>query len=114
MSDTKFLKCTCAQCGGHIEFPAEGIGMKIPCPHCGWETELTLGAPEASSSGSSRSLKWFIAGVVILVVGVVGVLGAFVMAKRLLHKPRAQAVARTPRPPKTTNAAPVVSPVVPA
>jgi hypothetical protein len=27
-------KCSCAHCGQHIEFPAEGVGMTVPCPTC--------------------------------------------------------------------------------
>jgi hypothetical protein len=28
------LKITCADCGGHIAFSAQNLGLKIPCPHC--------------------------------------------------------------------------------
>jgi hypothetical protein len=87
MAQTKFLKCTCASCGGHIEFPADGIGMTIPCPHCGSHTELMLESPEVASQRSSRSVKWAIAGVVILLVGVAGTLGALGLARKLLKNP---------------------------
>jgi len=30
----KFLKCLCAFCGGHIEFPASALGDTVLCPHC--------------------------------------------------------------------------------
>jgi len=83
MAETKYLKCLCAQCGGHIEFPAEGIGMTAPCPHCGWPTELTLEAPAPVRARSSRSLKWVIAGVVILAIGLVGAMSALFVAQRL-------------------------------
>jgi len=86
MSPNKFLKCTCQGCGGHIEFPVEGIGQTIPCPHCGVETELMLESPEPTSAVSSRSLKWLIAGVIILVLGVVGVVGALIAARQMLKK----------------------------
>jgi hypothetical protein len=114
MSEKKFLKCICAQCGGRIEFPAEGIGMTVPCPHCGWKTELMLDAPEDASALSRRSLKWVIAGVVILVVGVLGVGGALMAARHLVHRSRAQR-AIAPRSGTLTNglsaAKPAVSPV---
>lgn len=34
------LKISCAACGGHVEFPSNRLGEKIPCPHC--QTVLTL------------------------------------------------------------------------
>jgi hypothetical protein len=45
MSDPKYLKCPCQKCGGSIEFPAQGLGLGVNCPHCGQRT--TLFAPEA-------------------------------------------------------------------
>jgi DNA-directed RNA polymerase subunit RPC12/RpoP len=30
----RFLKISCTACGGHIEFPSNLFGQKIPCPHC--------------------------------------------------------------------------------
>ena len=83
-----FLKCSCAQCGGHIEFPADGLGLTIPCPHCAQPTELALALPDSTSARPGRSLKWIVAGVVILIVGVAGVAGALFMAKRLAKKSR--------------------------
>jgi hypothetical protein len=90
MSEKKFLKCNCNQCGGHIEFPADGIGMTIPCPHCGWQTELTLSPPEEASAHPLRSRKWMIAGAAILVLGVAGTLSALWLAQKLTRNPRAQ------------------------
>jgi hypothetical protein len=87
MAAAKFLKCDCSNCGGHIEFPAEGIGTTIPCPHCGADTELTLPAPDIASSGTSPGLKWAIAGLIILALGVVGVFIAFNLAQRILRDP---------------------------
>ena len=40
MQPTKFSKCECRHCKGHIEFPNEAGGETIPCPHCGQMTEL--------------------------------------------------------------------------
>ena len=96
MTESKFLKCTCAQCGGRIEFPADGIGQTVPCPHCHWPTELVLDASEEVSARPRRSLKWVIAGAVILFIGVVGVAAALVLARKLLRRPHpSQAAART-------------------
>jgi hypothetical protein len=89
MTESKFLKCTCAQCGGRIEFPADGIGQTVPCPHCKWPTELVLDSPEEISAQPRRSLKWVIAGVIILGLGVVGAVAALVLASKLLHNPLA-------------------------
>jgi len=41
MSDQHFLRCNCHNCGSPIEFPAEGVGLKTECPHCGQETLLS-------------------------------------------------------------------------
>jgi len=86
MSAKSFLKCSCAQCGGHIEFPADGIGLTITCPHCAQPTELGLPVPVSVSARPSRSLKWIVAGLIILAVGIVGVAGALLMAQRLAKK----------------------------
>jgi Zn-dependent protease with chaperone function len=40
MSDQKYSIASCENCGGHIEFPAEGAGMRVQCPHCAVETNL--------------------------------------------------------------------------
>jgi ribosomal protein S27E len=36
----EYLKVACPGCGGHIEFPTEGIEWKIDCPHCGGAIRL--------------------------------------------------------------------------
>jgi len=40
MATQHFLKGACGSCGSHLEFPAEGAGQDIPCPHCGQRTKL--------------------------------------------------------------------------
>jgi hypothetical protein len=35
-----YFKCSCQNCGGHIEFPAEAVGQTVTCPHCQWDTVL--------------------------------------------------------------------------
>jgi hypothetical protein len=87
MSGPKFLKCDCAHCGGHIAFPAEGIGSVIACPHCGADTELVLPEPEVESTGLSRNVKWAIAAAAILVLGVAGIFVALSMARKIAHRP---------------------------
>jgi len=38
------LRCLCNTCSGSIEFPAEGVGAVVACPHCSLETMLFNGA----------------------------------------------------------------------
>jgi predicted RNA-binding Zn-ribbon protein involved in translation (DUF1610 family) len=42
MSEAGYLKCSCRNCQGHIEFPAEAAGSQVVCPHCGAETVLFI------------------------------------------------------------------------
>ena len=39
-SKIDYLKIACSQCAGKIEFPANGVGQEITCPHCA--TKVTL------------------------------------------------------------------------
>ena len=32
--------CKCSSCSGKIEFPSEGVGMEVECPHCHQPTIL--------------------------------------------------------------------------
>jgi hypothetical protein len=34
------ITCSCNNCSGHIQFPANGLGQTINCPHCGVDTVL--------------------------------------------------------------------------
>ena len=86
MSQNKFLKCDCARCGGHIEFPADGIGSTITCPHCGEDTELILDVPPVLAARSAHGLKWFVIGAVILLVGVVAAVAILIATQRLMKK----------------------------
>ena len=47
MSEGKYLKGSCSECGTHIEFPEAGLGQVINCPHCGLKTKLGVHAPSA-------------------------------------------------------------------
>jgi hypothetical protein len=40
MSTDNFIKGECRACGGSLEFPVEGVGETIECPHCGQPTKL--------------------------------------------------------------------------
>jgi Zn-dependent protease with chaperone function len=50
MDGLLMAKCSCSHCGNHIEFPLEGAGLTIPCPHCTQSTRLDLEAPPLASS----------------------------------------------------------------
>ena len=55
----EFAKCACTACGSHIEFPAEGAGTTISCPHCLQSTLLSLfeeTTPEASDKLSTEEI----------------------------------------------------------
>jgi Zn-dependent protease with chaperone function len=60
MTEVQYLNGACETCGGHIEFPAEGLSLSAACPHCGEQTLLleTLGQPgEGSPSLTAAELK---------------------------------------------------------
>jgi hypothetical protein len=52
-----FAKCSCQHCGGHIEFPIEGAGQKISCPHCNWPTLLSLTQTAPVEIGGGRAVR---------------------------------------------------------
>jgi len=105
MPEAKFLKCACNSCGGRIEFPVEGIGTTVPCPHCGWHTELVLETPPVETAPPSRSLKWIIAGAVILLAGGIAITAILIAAQRRLEKAgRDASRPRVIKPTKTNGA----------
>ena len=55
MNEELLAKCSCLQCGNHIEFPLEGAGAVVACPHCGQQTQLTLEAPAPRSDKPSAA-----------------------------------------------------------
>jgi Zn-dependent protease with chaperone function len=59
MAEPGYFTGACEKCGGHIEFPAEGIGLSISCPHCAQETALLeeIGEREADGSISASELS---------------------------------------------------------
>ena len=64
MSDQRFCLASCRHCGQHIEFPAEGAGMRVPCPHCAEETVLIEETtPDAGGEITAAELKAALSGV---------------------------------------------------
>jgi Zn-dependent protease with chaperone function len=55
VSEGLYAKCSCQQCGTHIEFPIEADGVTINCPHCNQPTQLTLAAPPPAHSPDAPS-----------------------------------------------------------
>ena len=43
MSQDGYLTNHCQHCGGGIEFPQDGVGAEVECPHC--KRSITLGMP---------------------------------------------------------------------
>lgn len=48
----RFYKCPCSSCDGHIEFPEEGVGLSVACPHCGKMTCLVAAKTNNEPPGS--------------------------------------------------------------
>src|SRR5262249_41882433 len=102
MDQSGFLKCSCQKCGGHIEFPAEGAGLTIPCPHCGAQTALVSKpfSPFAMSPGKKlKNKNLFISGAFLLAL----ILGATTTTV-LMSKKRKEIVVPSPAPPTPTPA----------
>ena len=79
MSRTHYLKCACQQCGEHIEFPADGLGMKILCPHCGGQTQLI-----SEKVPLSPQKKIILAIAIIAVIVIIGLAAtAFFVLKKM-------------------------------
>ena len=95
--EPNYFKCNCQRCGGHIEFPGNGTGMTIDCPHCGKKTVLGA-AGDAPVLRKSNKVLWVSVGLSVILTGAVA---AFVW-------PQKQKVAAA-APPAKVEAAPVVS-----
>jgi len=86
MTRMKHLRGECQHCGGHLEFPAESIGLQAPCPHCGQQTELMLERPPEEPSLPGRVIVWTVAAVILLALGLVGAVLALKRAERWAAK----------------------------
>ena len=112
MNRTKYLKGECSHCGGHLEFPAEAIGMPTDCPHCGNQTELMLTRPPEEPSVPRKAIVWAVMALLILGLGLGGAFAALKRAQRMAaarQKERAAATA-----PAVTNLAPPEDPAAKA
>lgn len=68
--EPNFFKCHCDKCGGHIEFPSNGAGMTINCPHCGKETVLGVSGNPPLIRKSNKAL-WITVGLAVVAAGAV-------------------------------------------
>ena len=97
-----FAKCACQHCGGHIEFPAEGIGRKIACPHCGGTTVLNHAEPVeiGGSCATRRRIYWTLG----IAAGLVVAAGSAILYVNYRDSKQATAAPALPLPPPQTNA----------
>jgi hypothetical protein len=58
MSEIGFFINRCESCGGGIEFPANGVGEQIQCPHC--RRLMTLQFPADSESNPTDQLAAYL------------------------------------------------------
>lgn len=86
MTKSKYLKGECQHCEGHLEFLAEHIGVVVPCPHCGQETELFLAQPPQEPAVPRRAIIWTGIAVIILGLGLAGALAALKRAQKWAEK----------------------------
>jgi hypothetical protein len=103
-----FAKCACQHCGGHIEFPVQGAGQKIACPHCNWETVLSLPhvAPVEIGGGRGARKRIYLASAIAAVVVAAGVVGLYFYLQSLNST---QEVAVPVRPNPSSNDTSVAS-----
>jgi hypothetical protein len=103
MSQIKYLKGECTECGGHIEFPADSAGLTIECPHCGKSTELFLATPKPEPSVPLKTIIWTGIAILVLIAGLAAAFMGLSRAQRL-------AARQQPKPPALpsieTNALP--------
>src|SRR6266566_2048000 len=102
MSRIKYLKGECAHCGGHVEFPADSIGMTTDCPHCGKPTELALATPPEQPALSRRTIVWTLIAVFVLALG----LTLSLVAVKRLQRIAATKKQPAPAPAAVANAPP--------
>ena len=100
-----YFKCACQNCGKHIEFPSNGTGVTVDCPHCGKKTVLGVATDSPPTAVKSKRSLWVTTGLIATVV--VAGLGAFLW----IQKQKETAIAPTPKP-VVVAATPLVTPAV--
>lgn len=111
MSQTKQLKGECQHCGGHLAFPAEGIGLTATCPHCGNETELMLTTPKHEPIVRTRTWVYLALTILIAVGGVAALMIKLKHEQRVIAQKKEtqtagiSATSTNPAPPTPTRLA---------
>lgn len=96
-----YFKCACQRCGKRIEFPSNGVGVTVDCPHCGKQTVLGV-APDSAPGTKSKKAPWVATALITVVVIAAGGLGAFLW----MQKQRSKEVAAAPSTPTAVSPAP--------
>jgi len=73
MSNPELIKMRCPQCQGGVEFPADGIGQRIACPHC--QAEFTLKRPVSTRA-------FLFGGICLILLIVAAAFGAYAIWHR--------------------------------
>ncbi|MGP8198847.1 MAG: FxLYD domain-containing protein [Limisphaerales bacterium] len=117
-----YSKCVCQHCGGSIEFPSEGVGNTVPCPHCKWPTLLVAAArpatvPVGGASGRKKRLGVSLVAAIIAAIAGAGFYWHWQLPQSPAGPALAPVAASQPdrgNTPASKPAAPaVVAPVVP-
>ncbi len=88
MSASRYFKCLCQHCRGRIEFPIEGVGTTVACPHCGEETDLSLPESDEVDRAVERTRGWAIGGLIVLVLLLVAAFVAVHMLQNIAPRVR--------------------------
>lgn len=59
MNEDIYFENHCESCGGGVEFPANGVGEQIPCPHC--QRLITLSFPADANSNATKQIQAYLA-----------------------------------------------------
>lgn len=105
MSDAGYLKGHCENCGGHLEFPTDAMGLTVDCPHCGSRTALVSQVPpDPTPPGNSlarpKSKHPILWGSIVLSLMLAAASVAFYWTKRPGASPPTAVIAA---PPTVTN-----------
>lgn len=108
--ETDYFKCACQRCGKHIEFPSNGVGVIVDCPHCGKQTVLGVAADPAAVKSKKTLLMAVVGLMAVIVVG--GALGLVAFLWMQKQKSKEPAVIPTAVAPATKAPVAVVTPAV--
>ena len=82
MNDADYLKCSCQNCGGHIEFPPSGAGESVTCPHCSWQTKLDSTSEKSPVKPGGKPFIFAAAILLVPLLIAAGVIGYWSMLRK--------------------------------